>query len=150
MKRLNIILSLLILAASNSFASYTKLPSFRSAKPISPKLNNPFLDDSIRYEKAGELRETDVVKKLMLETLANGPIRGLAFKGNGQAVGIIINNEIFKEREIFNSFKSEHGDFEVSIKSIKSSYVVFCARKKLKHGNYGTENELIVNLPNLK
>ncbi len=150
MKRLNLIISVLILAASSASASYTKLPSFRSAKPISSKLNNPFLDDSIRYEQGGELREADVVKKLMLEYLANGPISGLAFKGNGQAVGIIINNEIFKEREVFNSFKSAHGDFEVSVKSIKSSYVVFCAKKKLKHGNYGTENELIVNLPNLK
>ena len=86
----------------------------------------------------------------MIEHLANGPISGLAFKGDGQAVGIIINNEIYKEREGFNSFKTQSGSFDVTIKSIKSSYVVFCARKKLKHGNYGNENELVVNLPNLK
>lgn len=115
-----------------------------------PNINNPFLDESIRYEQGGELKEADIIKKLMLEHLANGPISGLAFKGNGQAVGIIINNEIYKEREVFNSFKSQNGDYEISIKSIKSSYVVFCARKKLKHGNYGNENELVVNLPNLK
>jgi len=150
MKRLNFILPMLILSASSAFASYTKLPSFRSAKPVPAKLNNPFLDESIRYEQGGEIREADIVKKLMLEHLANGPISGLAFKGNGQAVGIIIDNEIFKESEIFKCFKSDHGNFEVSIKSIKSSYVVFCAKKKLRHGNYGSENELIVNLPNLK
>tara|TARA_B100000965_G_scaffold399867_1_gene420701 strand:+ start:5351 stop:5806 length:456 start_codon:yes stop_codon:yes gene_type:complete len=151
MRRLNLIFLTLVLSAfSLNASSYTKLPSFRSANPIPPNLNNPFLDDSIRYEQSGEIKEADIIKKLMLEHLANGPISGLAFKGDGQAVGIIINNEIYKEQEVFNSFKTQSGDFEVTIKSIKSSYVVFCARKKLKHGNYGNENELVVNLPNLK
>ena len=151
MRRLNLIFLTLVLSAfSLNASSYTKLPSFRSANPIPPNLNNPFLDDSIRYEQGGEIKEADIIKKLMLEHLANGPISGLAFKGDGQAVGIIINNEIYKEQEVFNSFKTQSGDFEVTIKSIKSSYVVFCARKKLKHGNYGNENELVVNLPNLK